>query len=35
VEEIHRTDGQVAGMDEAEFIGGAHGVGLTELDIGQ
>ena len=34
VEEIHRTDGQVAGMDGAEFVGGAHGVGPTELDMG-
>jgi hypothetical protein len=35
VEEVHRTNGQVAGVDGAEFVGGAHGVGLTELDMGQ
>ena len=35
VEEVHRTNGQVAGMNGAEFVGGAHGVGLTELDMGQ
>ena len=34
VEEIHRADRQVAGMDGAEFVGGVHGVGPTELDIG-
>ena len=33
VEEIHGTDGQVAGMDGAEFVGGAHGVGPTEIDM--
>ena len=34
VEEIHGTDGQVAGMDGTEFVGGAHGVGPTEIDMG-
>jgi hypothetical protein len=34
VEEVHRTSGQVAGMNGAEFVGGVHGVGLTKLDMG-
>lgn len=34
VEEIHGTDAQVAGVDGAEFVGGVHGVGPTELDMG-
>ena len=34
VEGGHRTDGEVAGMDGAEFVGGAHGVGPTEIDMG-
>ena len=34
-EEIHGTDGQVARMDGAEFVGGAHGVGPTEIDMGR
>ena len=33
VEEIHRTDGQVTGMNGAELVGGADGVDPTELDM--
>ena len=34
MEEIHRADGPVAGLDGAELVGGAHGVSPTELDMG-
>ena len=34
VEEVHGTDGQVAGVNGAELVGGAHGVGPTEIDMG-
>jgi len=34
VEEVHRSDGQVARMNGTEFVGGADGVGPTELDMG-
>jgi len=34
MEEVHRTDGQVAGMDSAKFVGGADGVGPTKLNMG-